>query len=278
MKGDVMRFLLLAFLIFSDSVAWAHADKKVTLIIYLDFSLSMNNHRNKVAGLVPYMAERLQRECGNYQIATSNILYRDSHFNNLTPYGNPTFISPETPRAEERVVHRIMAPFQGDTLEMINLDGYYEIVSGTKEVTYSSVAVSIEENRELLADQDLVAALLVTDAAPAYELGTAEEMLQRIHSALPQTQFMAGAVAMKMYNGMPRSLGPNCRPDIPYSPQNSSDTINTSSWPTGDLSALDRFVRLSGGWVWDICEDDYQAHFQEFIQTVVLNAGCQLLM
>lgn len=264
------------------SHSYAGVDKKVSLIIYLDFSSSMISKVHKVGRLVPIMAERLQRECGNYQIATSNIMYANHGFNQMVPYGIPAFITPETPRAVERITNRMMAPFGGNTLEMINLDGIYNVTSSTEEITYSSIVTSIEQNIDQLRDQDLVAALIVSDAAPAFEYETPESAIQKIRSLLPHSQFMAAAIAMKTFNGMPRALGPNCRPDITGTPNaggyGDTDILSTQGWINPDLSSLETFTRRSGGWVWDICEDDYEATLQDFIQTMILNAGCSLMM
>lgn len=266
-------------MIFAATSAHANADKKVSLIIYLDFSASMTKHIQKVADLIPMMTERLEKTCGNYQIATSNILYHNHHFNNLTPYGTPTFITPETPRAQERITNRLTAPFGSNTREMIALEGQYHVTSSTEEITYSSIVASIEHNLPSLQNQDLVAALIVTDAAPAFDHETPSSALQKIETLLPNTQFLAMAVGMKMFNGMPKTLGPNCRPDFTGTSQNPSlDLLSTDGWINPDLSSLEQFTRQSGGWVADICEDSYDSTLQDFIQTIVLNAGCMQLM
>lgn len=272
-------FILATLMMFTAPSAYAVADKKVSLIIYLDFSPSMTKHIRKVADLIPMMTERLERTCGNYQIATSNILYRNHNFNNLTPYGIPAFITPETPRAQERIANRLRAPFGNNTSEMIELDGYYLVTSSTEEITYSSIVASIEHNQSSLQNQDLVAALIVTDAVPAFENETPDSALQKIETLLPGTQFLAMAVGMKMFNGMPKVLAPNCRPDFTGTPQNPHiDLLSTEGWINPNLSSLEQFTRQSGGWVADICEDSYDSTLQDFIQTIILNAGCMQLM
>lgn len=124
-----------------------------------------------------------------------------------------------------------------------------------------------------------MAALIVTDAAPAFDHETPSSALQKIETLLPNTQFLAMAVGMKMFNGMPKTLGPNCRPDFTGTSQNPSlDLLSTDGWINPDLSSLEQFTRQSGGWVADICEDSYDSTLQDFIQTIVLNAGCMQLM
>jgi len=277
-----LKSLLIAIVLVCSSSQSALAND-VTLMIYLDFSGSLDDNRGKVAQLIPRITNKMKNTCGKFRIATNNILYEDVEFNNYRPYGSPAFLTDAMPNAVDELAARISNPFSGVLPVGTNTDPTYNITSGNKEITYSSISRSVVANLDDLRGEDMVAALIITDAAPGFEYGSPEEELALIKQALGTTRFMAGAISVNLENGMKLAdMNPSCSADmsgvLPNRFQGNVLPPNIQEWMDNDLEDLKMFSHASGGWHWDICRDDLEASIDDFLSLVIMESGCQLMM
>jgi len=288
-----MLRLLLVFLFLSGLCFKVHAldgntsQDKVALLIMLDMSSSTKNHRKKMKNLAPLVKKVMEMSRCQFKVGVGNIAYEDVKRNDLTPWGDPAFVTFDTPRAEELIWQRIHDP-ESVLFPYGTVSGDDETPRGSQEKTYSSMVDAIEQNLPLLEDTVSVGVLLLTDTVPAFENYSPGYALSRIHQALGTRTFIPGMIRPQVHNGMmvehwdvSASSGeeqrPVCRLDIPGS-QIPGSAINTFGWINKDLEVMDQFIDQAWGQSWDICDSDYDKSLEEYLRTVLMQSGCYLMM
>ncbi len=262
---------------------WAKENRKlVTIVVQVDLSSSMKSHISKLKDLANQVHQAMEQSQCDYRIAVSNIQYYDYINVNLTPWGEPTFVTKDIPTGPDIISDRILNPLAHFNSPMKD-DGEEALPNGANEITYGSIVSSIDQNWNLLQDSDSLAYLLVTDAAPAFEELTPEQALAQIHTKLNGKPFLAAILGPLFSDPMPvYAKGHSCMPDFNgvygdiYNPGGAH--LDMEGWISKDINATHRFARLSQGAFWDVCDPSYEEHIQEFILMVMDQMSCQLMM
>jgi hypothetical protein len=269
------KFALIFLIMYSWHFKSQAIEKKITLMIYVDQSSSMDTHTKKLAELVPYITDKMEKACSNYKIGVSNIAYNDVSFpyvrkNYLTPFGEPAFITKSTPDGIEELKKRILDPLSViSKIHAVATHDNEPSLSAREEITFSTLAESLPLISLELKDQDVFGALIFSDAKPVYETSSPENEIKKIKNLLGDTLFIAGAIAGK-FDYSPTELVSSCNLD--------ENSLGTSAKFYSQPNGLDEFSTKSGGWFWNICDDSYENSIKDFLQTVINTAGCQLMM
>ena len=243
-----------------------------TLMILLDLSTSMDIHRSKLTALAPILKESLEDNACRFNVMVGNIAYKghDANLFYLKPIGDPAVVTESTPDGPEIIYNRILDPI-GSAVNPAKV-----MRRGGLERTYSSIAMSIQANKKILQDSDVVGALLLTDAAPGFEKYTPEDAYGSIMESLgPKTAFYSGIISPHLTNGMtvPESHL-NCPIDF-STKQTVGQPIDHLGFVTHNMSAINEFSNWVGGLQWEICEPDYNQRLRVFINTILAIAGCK---
>lgn len=249
------------------SVAEAESEKKVSLMIYLDLSPSMNDKRAQVAAMADHITKNLEIQCGDYEIGVSNILYQDAKGGGgelIAGQDEPKFITKHTPKGRELLKQRIQIdnePTPGRAIPPYS--------TGIQEITYSSVAATLANHLKSapsqLKNSLAVGTLILSDAAPFYEVMSPDQAIGQIHSQLGSRPFIAGALGA---GDIGRCL------DAPPIPMGG----DMSDQRKLELGLLKDFTDLSGGYYWNMCRPlDIEQTVQDFILMLMEKAGCMLI-
>lgn len=260
---------------------------KVGLMILLDMSSSTRNHRRKFKNLAPLIKKAMENSQCDFKIGVGNIAYNDLNKNDLTPWGEPAFVTMETPHAENLIWQRISDP-ESVLFPNGTISGDDETPRGSAERTYSSMVEAVEQNKAALEDTTSLGMILVTDAAPAYEIYTPREALQKIRQTLGNRPFIPAMIRPQLSHHMmmevwdfntPASESQKsiCRLDIPGS-QVPGNKINTNDWVSKDIEAMDVFIQEAWGEKWNVCDENYDKSLEDYLQLVLTLSECQLMM
>ncbi len=275
----------IVFLISYSVYANESVKDKVGLLVMLDMSASTKNHRQKLKNLAPIVRKAMESSSCDFKIGVGNIAYDNLRRNDLKPWGQPSFVTADTPNGDEMIWERISDPelvlFPNGTVS-----GDDETPRGNRERTYSSMVESIEQNLPDLQDVVSLGVLLLTDTAPAFEIYGPQIALNRISDLLGSRPFIPGMIRPSFFEGMmfehwensnADDGAPVCRLDIPGQ-QIPGNQISTLEWQSRDIEAMDTFIERAWGMSWDVCDKDYDDSLEAYLQTVLNQSGCLLMM
>lgn len=255
----VFNRLILAAVILACPVVVA-APAKITLVIYLDLSASMGQHRNQLANMAEGITSELTAKCGDYEILVNNLHYASEYIQGgeviKASENEPDWITKNTYNRDLLLKSRIrydsnIASFLGATV----------FEADSRERTYTSVVDSIKEKLGSAPSGYLnpsaLGVLILTDAAPVFEVLNPEEAsLKFVEEIGPRKRYMVGSLGAKSESCM----------DFRY-PEESKSTLE----PQADLdkvSWLQEFTRLNRGYNWDICSTDRNKEMELLEQSV----------
>lgn len=278
-------FLIIGLVSTDGTPCFANSEKpKVTLLIHLDLSGSLKTMRPVIAQtLSPIIEQAMINDFCEIQVAVADIKYRDRPDANLRPIGFPEFVTNQTPNADQLIRERITTPFEVAALD----PQFNELrdIAGGEELTYSSLAEFIKYNAVSLQNQDTVASLLITDAAPAYETMSPDEALNEIYSRIGRAVYFAGVLANRFEDNMlVKDPNSSCQPDFPAFEYGDAENLSSQykkispqNWVSKDIFAIDRFVELAGGVHKNICTDDHGEAIRQFVNQALAQNACLLL-
>lgn len=303
-KLTILKVLFFPFL-FLMIGSWSQAGPKknrgtATFFIMLDQSSSMIQHGEKVTDIALILQNALEQSYCNIKVGVGNIQY-DTFMADiyLKPWGYPYFVGVENPKLPEIIRDRILNPYKANNVDDENgnphpAKGKY-IPNLGGELTYSSLVNSIRVNLPEIAGSNILGTLLVTDAAPAYELHSPRQAYDEIQSLLGSTLFASAIVGPELSSGIVPQTGPvsveeiiaveenrhpplACSPDFPGY-QRPGEAISVSTWASKNHRAIDEFTAITyENMQWDICKNNYELELTQFIQRVLSLGDCISIM
>lgn len=248
-------------------------EKNVKLIILVDRSSSMSPERSKISNVVDILTEKLEAHCSHYSIAVGELNYNDKSGLRGILLGdqddpknpqNPIFVTEKTEKGVELLASRIKDASDrgvcGSDCVMVRQR------VGSEEVTYSSLVDVVENYKNEITETplDFLATLVITNTAPIFESMKAQEALERISKIQPTDIYMSTDIS---YNNWDREYE-SCRLDMPRD-------FSIDDFSSYTLNSLRLFSELSGGQSFNICRPmDYDIQLEEFINLVLVRAGC----
>lgn len=281
MKTLILLLCIISFSSFSSAQDSITERKKATILVLIDLSSSMPRHRKKLTQLAPIVKEAMERSQCDIKVGVGGIHYNDNKKVSMKPWGKPAWITKDMENGSKVIADRIEFPYETIFNRQLSEEDEDRLPNGNSERTYSSIVKSIEANLAELKGQAVVGTLLVTDAAPGYELFTPIDAKSKIKSLLSDTPYVSGVIGPQLWEGMKiPSLNNDqerlhCQTDF-HGTQTPGAFVNKSSWTTQDIESLNEFVKETRGWKWDVCEPTYDRSLQEFLQMILDAAGCQL--
>lgn len=171
-----MRALLILLI---SALAWATEPKDVVIYFVIDDSASMSSYQENLKNTADAFVSGLAAKgCVKYKIAFHYV----SKYELKQPLlaSRPTYITNETPDALGYIRER-MTPRPTPAAHERVLDGLVQIV---------------QQEAQLLREQDLVAAIILSDAAPTLDKNTSDSALEAITRVVPADKFVAFALGI----------------------------------------------------------------------------------
>ncbi|MCB0408189.1 MAG: hypothetical protein KDD34_08300, partial [Bdellovibrionales bacterium] len=233
----------------------------------VDMSDSMNKKRDAVAQVAEKITERLGKQCQQYEIGVSNLVYKERvqiGGELVVNYGEPAFITENTKNGVELLKERITAK----TYYQENKSIEFMYAAGTSEKTYSSVLLTLPEHLKKspsgLNNDSLVGVLILSDAAPFFEDLPPQQALSQIQASLHGRPFMASSLGASSLQCLDSPIKPG---ELEW-----DQLVHQLTW-------LEEFSKNSYGYHWNICSDlDMDQSIDRFLNMLLQAAGCLLIV
>lgn len=250
-----MRALLI--FLFSSTV-WAVEPKNVVIYFVIDDSASMNSYQQNLQQTAEAFVSGLAAKgCAKYKIAFHYISKYELKQTLLAP--NPTYITNETPNALALIGQR-MTPRATPAAHERVLDGLVQIINN---------------EASLLREQDFVAAIILSDAAPTLDKNTSDSALESITRIVPANKFAAFALGIDFSKPTSCPIDTNeCEEEI--RPPITGEALRICAEKRGLATPylLHEFTAKTHGIHANLCQRDYQQDMSRILNSILEKAQC----
>lgn len=250
-----MRALLILLI---STTVWATEPKDVVIYFVIDDSASMSSYQDNLKNTAEAFVTGLAAKgCVKYKIAFHYV----SKYELKQPLlaGNPTYITNEMPFALPLIRER-MTPRPTPAAHERVLDGLVQI---------------IQQEAPLVRQQDLVAAIILSDAAPTLDQNTSDSAFQAITRILPENKFAAYALGIDFSNPGRCPIDTNGCDEV-VRPPITGQALQMCAAERGLATPflLHEFTTKAHGIHANLCQSDYQKDMSRILNSILEKAQC----